>query len=192
MARSIAHESGSEPEVIGDLRRLAGDLQRAPWFAACGEPLTASEREEARTYLAALDFTGIEIAGVADWRRAALLTQDPLWSREWWEREAAAQAALQLRAAARLGERRALRALTEITEAAEILHGEAALAMSRAGIADPALSRVAAGAAAQACHQAGLARAAGGGDAHFFAAKFRVFAGGRWPLGIVGGCYFVF
>jgi hypothetical protein len=64
--------------------------------------------------------------------------------------------------------------------------------MARGGVADQALMRVAAGAAAQACHQAALARAAGAGDDHAFAQKFRLYAGGRWPLGVVGGRLFVF
>jgi hypothetical protein len=37
-----------------------------------------------------------------------------------------------------------------------------------------------------------LVTAAGASDDHAFAAKFRLFAGGRWPLGVVGGRLFVF
>src|SRR5713101_4026518 len=83
-------------------------------------------------------------------------------------------------------------ALTVVTEAAASLSGAASLAMSGAGIADPALTRVAAGAAAQACHQAALALAAAAGPGHVFAVKYRLFAAGRWPLGIVGDRFFVF
>jgi hypothetical protein len=63
--------------------------------------------------------------------------------------------------------------------------------LSGAGIADPMLTRVASGAAAQACHQAALAIAAAAGPDHLFAMKFRLFAAGRWPLGIVGDRFFV-
>jgi hypothetical protein len=37
-----------------------------------------------------------------------------------------------------------------------------------------------------------LTRTAAADDAHAFAVKFRLFAGGRWPLGAVGGSLFVF
>jgi hypothetical protein len=81
-------------------------------------------------------------------------------------------------------------ALSAVTEAAVALHGHAALAAARQGIADPVLSRVAAGAAALACHQMGLVQAAGAREDHPLAAKYRLFAGGRWLLGVVGGrCY---
>jgi hypothetical protein len=50
---------------------------------------------------------------------------------------------------------------------------------------------VASGAAAQACHQAALAIAAAAGPEHLFATKYRLFAAGRWPLGIVGDRFFV-
>jgi hypothetical protein len=40
--------------------------------------------------------------------------------------------------------------------------------------------------------QAALARSAEAGPDHAFAQKFRLFAGGRWPLGVVGGRLFVF
>jgi hypothetical protein len=43
-----------------------------------------------------------------------------------------------------------------------------------------------------ACHQAGLVRVAGAGDDHAFQVKFRLFAGGRWPLGLVGGRFYLF
>ncbi len=168
------------------------DLARGSWFAACGEPLTSSEGAEAGAYLAGLGMPAIPIDGVADWAEAASITQNPNWSRLWWDTEIAAQNELRQIASAQWGETRLLAALTEVTEAADALHGAAALAANRAGVADPALTRVAAGAAAQACHQAALAVAAGAGRDHLFAIKYRLFAAGRWPLGIVGERFFVF
>jgi len=174
------------------VRDFARTLTHASWFAGCGEPLSDSELTDARAYVAALGQGACEISTVSTWRDAAATAQRPDWSREWWDEEARAQKELQHRAAARFGDEKLLAALTTVTEAADALHGKAALAMSRAGIADPVLSRVAAGSAAQACHQAALALAASAGPDHLFSIKYRLFAAGRWPLGIVGGCFFVF
>ena len=177
---------------LAAVRAFASAIPRGSWFAACGEALTAGEQADAAAYLAALGMPDITIAGVAGWREAAATTQSPAWSRAWWDAETRAQAELQRRAAARFGAERMLAALTVVTEAAASLSGAASLAMSDAGIADPALTRVAAGAAAQACHQAALALAAAAGPGHLFAVKYRLFAAGRWPLGIVGDRFFVF
>jgi hypothetical protein len=73
-----------------------------------------------------------------------------------------------------------------------VLLGAAAVAAARAGMADPSVTRVAAGAASQACDQAALALAAGADGHHPFAAKYRLFLAGRWPLGVVGSRGFVF
>jgi hypothetical protein len=174
------------------IRAFAATVGQASWFAACGEALTAGERDDAAAYLAALGIPGTPIAGVASWPEAAAISRRPDWSRAWWEKESQAQQELQRSAEHRFGAATLLAALTAVTEAAEPLHGAAALAMSRAGIADAALARVAAGSAAQACHQAALALAADAGAEHVFAVKYRLFAGGRWPLGVVGDRFFVF
>lgn len=181
-----------DADALAALQDFADGIALASWFAVCGETLTESERAEARAYLAALGLGDIPIAGVDDWQEAARLTKSPDWSHAWWDREAAAQRELRERGSARFGTDRLLTALSAVTEAADGLHGAAAIALSRAGIADPALTRVAAGAAAQACHQAAMGLAAGASSEHLFAVKYRLFAAGRWPLGIVGDRFFVF
>ena len=178
-------------DALALVRTFADGVARGSWFAACGEPLTASERADAAAYLAALGMPDIAIAGVAGWAEAAATAQHPDWSRAWWDAEARAERELKRMGEARFGAERLLAALTHVTEAAAALSGAAALALSHAGIADPVLTRVASGAAAQACHQAALAIAAAAGPDHLFAIKFRLFAGGRWPLGIVGDRCFV-
>jgi hypothetical protein len=67
----------------------------------------------------------------------------------------------------------------------------ATAALARAGIADEMLSRVATGAASQACHQRALAGAAGRGADHAFILKHLLDRGGRWLLGVVDGRRFV-
>lgn len=192
LIRPVIGESAERIDALAPVRNFARTLAHASWFAACGEPLSDSERADARAYTVALEQPACEISTVPTWRDAAATAQRPDWSREWWDAEARAQQELQRRAAARFGDEPVLAALTAVTEAADALHGKAALAISRAGIADPSLTRVAAGSAAQACHQAALALAASAGPEHLFSIKYRLFAAGRWPLGIVGGCFFVF
>jgi hypothetical protein len=180
----------------GGLFRLSGFADRigtASWFAACGETLTEAEIDDARLWLRALGI-GIEaMEGVATWQDAARLAQSPAWSRAWWDAEEKERRRLYADTVGAFGETALLGALSRVTEAAtRVLHGAAAVAAGRAGVADPSLTRVAAGAAGQACYQAALALAAGADGHHPFAAKYRLFLAGRWPLGVVGDRGFVF
>lgn len=170
---------------------FVAEIGGAAWFAACGEPMTDGERNEAASYAAGLGFPDVPVTSAPDWRAAATVTQRSDWSRAWWEREAAEEARLKAVASAALGEERLLEGLSRVALASSALAGAAALGLARGGVADEALQRVAAGAAAQACHQAGLARAAEQSPDHVFAVKFRLFAAGRWPLGVVGERFFV-
>jgi hypothetical protein len=176
-------------EAIGD---VLAEIARGAWFAACGDELTESEVIDARLMAGAFGFAGVRMAPVAHWEDAAKMTQRPDWSRAWWNAESAAETALKSALIARFGDSAVLARLSRVMLAAGALNGAASLALARAQVADEALARVASGAAAQACHQAALARAAGEGAAHGFAAKFRLFGGGRWPLGVVGDTLFVF
>jgi hypothetical protein len=180
----------STPVPLRPVITLGHTLAEAPWFAACGEALIPAEREETVRYLRGLGLEPAPIEGVAGWVEAAALAQRPDWSRAWWEAEERAARALREDAEKDLDEKELLAALSTVTDAAAALHGHAALAAARAGVADPALSRVAAGAAAMACHQMGLVLAAGLGEDHPLAIKYRLFAGGRWLLGVFGErCY---
>ncbi|HUK00427.1 MAG TPA: hypothetical protein VLV85_19400 [Stellaceae bacterium] len=178
--------------LADSISEFLDEIARAAWFASCGEDLSESEIADARLLAAAMGFPAVALAPVPDWRAAAAAAQSPDWSRVWWEREGKAEAALKAELARRFGAAPMLEELSRVMLAAAALNGAAALALARANVADEALARVAAGAAAQACHQAALAHAAGAGPAHGFAAKFRLFGGGRWPLGVVGDRLFVF
>ncbi|HYC13133.1 MAG TPA: hypothetical protein VEC75_02730, partial [Stellaceae bacterium] len=176
-----------------DLQRvgtLATELARGSWFAACGEPLLSAERAETARYLAGLGLGAPGIAGVESWNEAAVIAQRRDWNHAWWDAEERAALDLKRAGIAAFGEAPLFAALSAVAEASAALHGHAALAAARAGVADPALSRVAAGAAAMACHQMGLVLACGLGEDHPLAIKYRLFAGGRWLLGLIGGrCY---
>lgn len=181
-----------EPAGLSELGVFADSLARLPWFAAVGEELTAGERLETLDYLAALDLAA-DIAVARDWRAAEAVTRDPAWATAWWDAEERLRLSLLGRAQQRWGEHPLMTALTRVTDAAtRVTLGAASSAAAREGIADPALARVAAGAATQAAYHAALARAAGADEAHPFAVKFRLFAAGRWLLGLVGGVFHVF
>ena len=76
--------------------------------------------------------------------------------------------------------------------ASQSIHGAAAIAAERDGVADAALVRAASGAASMALHGAALARLAGQGAEHLFVRKYALFESGRWPLGVVGGLFYLF
>jgi hypothetical protein len=168
-------------------------LADAAWFACLGLPLTASERSDARAYLDALGYPHASIQTVASWREAERAARDPNWDTQWWAREDGERERLMQRARERLGSAALLDRLSAATElATEVIHGAAARAAERDGIADAALTRAASGAASMALHTAALSRLAGEGGAHLFMRKYALFEAGRWPLGIVSGAFFVF
>ena len=168
-------------------------LADAAWFACLGAALTAADRREAAAYLEALGHPSVPLQAVAHWREAERVARDPLWDTQWWAREEAERERLMGTARTRLGEAELLERLSAATElAAEVIHGAAAVAAERDGITDAALVRAASGAASMALHTAALARLAGEGDEHLFMRKYVLFASGRWPLGIVGGEFFLF
>jgi len=192
MGHPASHHPGHAP---APLQRHLHDIHAASWFAALGEPLMQSERWEAQAYLAGLGLRDIGIAGVADWAQAAAIAQSPDWSHDWWDREEEERQKLLAIAGKSADQSALLTALSEATAAASaIVHGAAAIAAARAGIADQTLIRVAAGAATQAAYQAALAELALGDGAreHAFIVKFRLYQAGRWPLGVVGKRFHLF
>jgi len=162
------------------MRAIRAEVRAASWFAALGEPLTDGDRADAQAY------AGVEeVQRVASWPEAEafLKSADSL---AWWNREEALRKELLARAEAKVPERALWTSLTELTtEAGYLVHGKAATAAARMGGAAPASIHVAAGAAAQAVYQLAVARIAGE-PASLFESKFRLFAAGRWPLGVAG------
>jgi len=166
---------------------LRAEIRAASWFAALGEPLTGGDVAEAQTYAGA-----VEVVGVASWPEAETFLKSPNASLDWWNREEALRKSLLAEAAARHPERALWTSLTELTtEAGDVVHGKAATAAARMGNAAPASIHVAAGAASQSVYQLAVARLAGN-EASPFESKFRLFASGRWPLGIEGSRLFLF
>ena len=177
---------------VGLLERVKQETRAAAWFAALGEPLTEGDRSDANAYAVALGLGRLRVVQAHDWPEAERILKAPDWSPTWWDREEALRQRLLAEAEARYPERELWTTLTELTtEAGEIVHGKAATAASRMGSAAKASIHVAAGAAAQAAYQLALARLAEDA-ASPFESKFRLFAAGRWPLGVVGSTLVLF
>ena len=158
---------------------LRAEIRAASWFAALGEPLTDGDRADALAYCGEAD-----VQLIASWPEAEVFLKSPE-SLAWWDREEALRKDLLKRAEAKVPERALWTSLTELTtEAGDLVHGKAATAAARMGGAAPASIHVAAGAAAQAVYQLAVARIAG--ETTLFESKFRLFAAGRWPLGVAG------
>jgi hypothetical protein len=174
------------------LDRVKDETRAAAWFAALGEPLTEGDRNDATAYAMALGLGPLRVVQAHDWPEAERVLKAPDWSRAWWDREEELRQRLLAKAKTHYPERELWTALTELTtDAGEIVHGKAATAASRMGGAAKASIHVAAGAAAQAAYQLALARLAEDA-ASPFESKFRLFAAGRWPLGVVGSTLALF
>lgn len=185
-------DSGAPPRLQMVLR-FAGYVRRVAWFSALGEPLSPTQLADAEAYCSALGFPYVTPVMTEDWDEAEAAVRNPGWDSDWWEAEEGLRADLIAQALEEVDEDELMAALTAVTgRAADVLHGQAAVAAARSGVSDQELIRAAAGAGAQGCYQAALVLAAGAGDDHPFAIKFRLFEAGRWPLGIVGSTFGVF
>jgi len=174
------------------LQRVTGEVHAAAWFAALGEPLTDGDRADAHAYADALGLGPLALEQARDWPHAERILKAPDWTPAWWNREEAERRRLLVKAETRYPQRVLWTALSELTtEAGDLVHGKAATAAARLGGAAAASIHVAAGAAAQAAYQLALARLADDG-ASLFESKFRLFAAGRWPLGVVGSTLALF
>lgn len=154
------------------------------WFSALGEPLSEDERHEIAAYVAGLGMnSAMPVRQALTWKEAGELCRTP--SDDWWAREEEERSRLE----------RGVRldpADPEWLALNERLHGAAAVAAARAGCADAALIRAAAGAASYAAYQARLARVAQAPAAHPFLRKYALYCGGRWPLGVYENRFGIF
>ena len=174
------------------LERVRGEVHGAAWFAALGEKLTDGDRADADAYARALGLGALVLGQARDWPEAERVLKAPDWTPAWWDREETRRRRLLAEAERRYPERTLWTALTELTtETGDLVHGKAAAAAARMGNAAAASIHVAAGAAAQAAYQLALARLADDA-ASLFESKFRLFAAGRWPLGVVGSTLILF
>ena len=176
------------------LRRLGAferSLATLPWFAAAGSPLDTSERKDVAAYLTSLGITFQTIQETPKWSDARDTVNRKDFSPQWWKIEEKFRQGLTQQASAVLGEDMLHTRLTRISQnASDLLQGTASVALSRSDIADAGLAKSAAGAASMAVHQAALALANCSGE-HPFAAKFRLYQSGHWPLGLYDGVFHI-
>jgi len=192
-------------EAIAGLRavaRLARLLPNIDWFSQTGRPIKNTQLIWAESYCAGLGFLDVNVSGLEGWREAAALAAEQDWDAQFWEAEEQAHQALLEQAEQWLPSYDLEVALNHVAlRATELAQIKAVAAAARAGIVDDGLIRAAAQAAGQAAYQAALVLAAQGndynedddsGEEHAFAAKFRLFEAGRWPLGLVGNTFTLF
>lgn len=184
------------------LRRVAAfarGLDAIPWFANLGEPLTAGAKAAAAAYAEGLGFPDAEVAVLIDWDDAMAAAESLGWQGAAWEAEELLRAGMTERALAVLSEEALRFAMTLIAERlAEAAQSGMEEAAAIFDVADEAGRNLAIGAAVQAAHQAALVLIAAAGDPdldaenHPFAAKFRLFEYGRWPVGVAGATFNLF
>jgi len=167
---------------------------RANWFARLGSPLSSGDLAECRDYLDALGYANAtRIERVADWQRAEAIVRDPAWDSTWWQRESEEREQLLNDLRLRLGSVATLERLSAATElASETIYAAASHAAANHAMTDEALLRAACGAATMALHESTLAQLAGRRREHLFMRKYRLFASGRWPLGVVSATFYIF
>ena len=180
------------------LTRFAKSLDRLPWFANMGEPLTPGARAAANKYLDRLGFSHADVAILVDWEDAATAAESLDWQSESWEAEELLRADLTGRALEFLSEEALQIGMTLISEK---VSEPAREAMEQAAfiwdMEDEAARNLAVGAAVQAAHGAAMALVAASdpdfdAEEHAFAAKFQLFEFGRWPVAITGSSFNLF
>lgn len=163
------------------------------WFSLLGQPVTADERRVIATYLHGLGVTDdLPVETLADWGGARAIVTDAAWDRRWWDAEQREKQRLWQRAVAAHGEVDVLQSLSRTLDSSELVRRSACEAAERGGCTDVGLVGAAAAAASEALHLAELARLAGEVEVHPFHSKRALFAGGRWPLGILHDRYRIF
>ncbi|MEM8772134.1 MAG: hypothetical protein AAGD92_10840 [Pseudomonadota bacterium] len=180
------------------LARFARTLDRIPWFANLGEPLSPGARAAADTYADRLGFPHAEIAILVDWEDAAAAAESLDWQSEAWEAEELLRSDLTGKALETLSEEALRLGMTLIAEkVSEPAHEGMEQAAVIFDADDEASRNLAVGAAVQAAHGAALALLAAQDpdfdiETHAFAAKFQLFEFGRWPVGITGSSFNLF
>lgn len=187
-----------ELPALTRLARFARGLDGIPWFANLGEPATPGVKAVAAQYLDGLGFPEADMAILVDWEDAAAAAETVDWQSPAWEAEELLRSDLTARALELLSEDALRLAMTLI---AERIAEPAREAMEQASfiwdVEDEAAKQLAVGAAVQAAHQAALTLVAANdpgfeAEDHPFAAKFKLFEFGRWPVGVVGSSFNMF
>ena len=182
-----------EIPLLYKAKAFAESLNANTWFSRLGEPLDDRERDLARTYLDGLGFPEAEPALLSDWDEAAGAAESQDSGRMGWEAEEMLRTGLVSRALERLDEEAVTAALTLVAQkTGDTARDAVEEAAAMADVEDMALVHAAAGALAQAANGAALVVLAEAEDdepPHPFLARWRLFARGRWPVGLAGATY---
>jgi len=172
--------------AIALIRRFASGAARAPWFARLGDPLSDEDLEAADDYLGALGFTDAAPARVGAWEDAIAAAESLDWDSEGWAREEAMRAGLTGAALETLSEEEFEVVSNFVTSTVAPQIKAAADEVARlSDLNDPEILNAAVGAGIQATHAALLVLLAGE-ENHPFTHRYRMFARGRWPMGVAG------
>jgi hypothetical protein len=152
----------------------AAAIRDGAWFARVGLPFSPGER-------AAVAGMAPRVKRIGTWAEVRRSADDPRANAA-YDRDADEVVALKSRALAHTAPDELLAVMSAVVDRGlEVFHEAAVREARRAGVADEELTRVAAGAAAEAVYRGALAEAVAG-PSHPFVATARLFAGGRWPL----------
>lgn len=178
----------AEIPALARIRRFAWAACRVDWYAHVGEHPGPRTLDMAERYADALGFPDARVALVTDWAEAASAAESLDFDHAAWEAEEQLRAGLTMEALECMSEEALKVALTHVSATVQgpvRTSVEECLAIWDEPAEGP-LRDLAVGAAVQACHQAALVLASGAEEDHPFALKFRLFEGGRWPIGIAG------
>ena len=128
-----------------------------------------------------------------DFPSASCIISHPDWDRRWWDAEQRERERLRAKLSSSESSGQLLRTLSRAVDdslAAE--QGTAAAPVASFGCTDEGLNRAAAGALGEALYSSKLAELSGEPPSHPFLSKRRIFAGGHWPLVVLGGRFHVF
>jgi hypothetical protein len=180
-------------------RAFADALSDMHLLQRLGEPLDVADRALARRYLDGLGFPDAEPALVESWEDAAAAAASLDLNAEGWEAEEQLRASVLEDVLGRLDEAALATGLALVAEkAGEAARSAVEEAAAMWDLEDEHLLNAIAGAFAQSAHLAALALLAADDEAaaaaageptlldHPFMAKLRLFARGRWPLGLAG------
>ncbi len=172
--------------AIALVRRFAGGAARAPWFARLGDALTDEDLEAANAYLSALGFSDAAPARVGTWEDAMAAAESLDWDSEGWAREEAMRAGLTGQALETLTEEEFEVVTSFVTSVvAPQIKAAADEVANLSDLEDAQILNAAVGAGIQATHAALLVLLAGE-EGHPFTHRYRLFARGRWPMGVAG------
>ena len=183
--------------TIGGLTRIVDGVG---WYRAVGTPLDTDTYADTKAYLAALGFPDLRVVALVDGEEILQILEERTWGGTWSDTEEQVRAALAEEALGQL-DAEVIQAATQHlgghahAAALAAAKGIPALQLPRLLSADPDDAgpdeKAAEDARGTIC-QALLMALSGAGAEHPLALKFRLFEAGRWPLGAVGGSFYVF